>query len=149
MPIYDYQCSCGKQFEKSVRFADKDTPQECLCGKKVPRVGVPDTVAFTFNQKTSGMAPQNTGVSSFDANADRIIGTDAKEKWALITKRVRDKRTILRDNPDVTPDHITRLPDGHYSLQPEPERRSRAVLNNEAIEALRVKRGATSPTTSR
>ena len=33
MPLYDYKCECGKEFDRFLKFANYDEPQYCECGK--------------------------------------------------------------------------------------------------------------------
>lgn len=32
MPLYEYKCSCGKEFERYLKLADYKEPQLCECG---------------------------------------------------------------------------------------------------------------------
>lgn len=39
MPIYDYKCECGEEFDKLVKMSERDDPVECPeCGDEVCRV---------------------------------------------------------------------------------------------------------------
>lgn len=33
MPVYEYKCQCGLQFERVLKIAQCDEPQRCNCGK--------------------------------------------------------------------------------------------------------------------
>lgn len=120
MALYSYQCKCGLRFTKSARMADYRKPAKCPeCGKDAPR-HIPDDIDGVFQFESTGPVPQNTGVQDIDAIADRAIGQSAKQGWDVIKKRVREKRQLLNQNPDVDPRSLSRNPDGSYRvLRPE------------------------------
>lgn len=119
---------------------DHMKPAKCKgCGEDAPR-HMPEGVGGVFNQETDGLPkPQNTGVSAIDVVADRAIGASAKKGWAHIRNRVARKRGILRDNPDVKPEELSRTPDGDYRVLSKDERgvHERAhAINNLALSTL-------------
>lgn len=123
MALYTYQCgSCGLRFEKRVGMAERAT-QTCQCGQTAQQA-VPDDVGFTFNQPTSGIAPQNTGLSSVDASFDRVIAQDAAQRWETINKRDAVKRDVLRRNSGATSSDLSRNPDGTYRVMKPQERKA-------------------------
>lgn len=123
MPVYVYQCmSCGLRFEKRVGMAERAS-QKCACGQSAKQA-VPDDVGFTFNQPTSGIAPQNTGIASVDTSYDRVIAQDAAQKWEMINKRDALKRDVLRHNPSATKADLSKNPDGTYRVMKPEERKA-------------------------
>jgi len=70
--------------------------------------------------------PQNTGVSSYDYNVDRIVGAEAKERWQAVEKREALKRGVVHDTPGATKQDLSVLPDGNYRvMKPEEKRTTR------------------------
>jgi len=132
MPTYEYQCqNCGLRFEATGSMKAHMEPVKCRsCGEDAPR-HLPQGVGGVFNQETDGLPqPQNTGVSSIDVVADRAIGASAKKGWAAVRERVARKRGILRDNPEVDPEDLSRLPDGDYRVLSKEERGVHDRANN-------------------
>lgn len=119
MPMYNYLCSsCGLRFEKRVGMSERANTT-CECGQTAQQA-VPDDVSFGFNQPTSGIAPQNTGIASLDTSYDRVIAQDAALRWEAQTKRDAVKRDVLRQNPEATKQDLAQTPDGGYRvLKPE------------------------------
>lgn len=136
MPVYVYQCSsCGLKFEKRVGMADR-AKQPCQCGQEASQ-SVPDDVGFSFNQPTSGVAPQNTGLSSVDMSYDRVIAQDAAQKWEIHEKRAAMKRQVLRENPNATKQDLSKTPDGGYRvMKPEERKASEAARVIDAVATL-------------
>jgi len=145
MPTYEYQCqNCGLRFEARASMHDYQKPAKCKdCGEDAPR-HLPEGVGGVFNQETDGLPrPQNTGVSAIDVVADRAIGASAKKGWAHVRERVTRKRGILRDNPGVEPEDLSRTPDGDYRILSPEERgvHERAnAINSKAIKTLYQKK---------
>lgn len=136
MPLYVYQCmACGLKFEKRVGMAERAS-QKCQCGQTAKQA-MPDDVGFTFNQPTSGIAPQNTGVASVDTSYDRVIAQDAAQKWEIHNKRDALKREVLRQNPNATKHDLSRTPDGDYRvMKPEERKASETARAIDAIATL-------------
>ena len=44
MPLYSYRCQCGKEFDRFLRLADYDRPQECPCGQQAQKVIKPTAI---------------------------------------------------------------------------------------------------------
>ena len=127
MPIYQFQCrSCGLSFDKRWQYDEAKAQDFTLpcesCGNPVRREMTPAN--FQFQHKANSALPQNTGVQSFDANYDRVIGSDAEQKWKLIQKRQEEKVALLRDNPNKSGKHIRRNIDNHYEIVSENERQA-------------------------
>jgi len=146
MPIYEFQCPCGIRFEAEASMKDNQKPHPCPdCGALAPR-WVPRDVAGTFNVKTKGMTPQNTGIHSMDTNWDRTIGKDSEDKWIEFGRHYKDKEAFMRAN-GVGRSDISRNPDGTYRvLRPEEKAIHKRALdiNEKAMEAIRI-----TPRTSR
>jgi len=123
MPIYEYQCNCGLRFEKKVTAPKRQEPQKCVCGDTATWV-MPKGVSISFKPKTEGMGPQNTGVSSWDHNADRVIGEDARKNWATAGERSKQKQDLLRSSPGKTGNDLARNLDGTYRIMGEKERQT-------------------------
>jgi len=123
MPIYKYQCKCGLQFEKSVKASKRQEPQKCVCGTMASWM-MPKDVGVSFKPKVDGIGPQNTGVSLWDEHADRVIGEDARKKWAVVKARSQHKRELLRSNPEATGADIAKNPDGSYRIMDDEERKA-------------------------
>lgn len=136
MPIYKYQCyDCGLQFEALVSFALREQPKDCMCGAKAKPL-MPESVSFSFDQQPKDILPQNTGVTSFDAKVDRVIGAHARKGWTVIGGRHQEKKKILRANPQIRGTDLAPNEDGSYRVVPSQERLvSRAVktLHSEAL----------------
>lgn len=140
MPAYSYQCnSCGLRFEKRVGMAERAS-QPCSCGQMAQQ-RVPDDLGYTFNQPTTGIVPQNTGLASVDVSFDRIIAQDAAQKWESIDKRDAAKRDVLRRNPGATKADLSRLPDDSYKvLKPEERRASEVARAIDAVATLAIRK---------
>lgn len=122
MPLYRYQCECGLNFSARGSIQDSNSPIKCeACGAMAPR-DVPSNVSVAYAGSTSGSGPQNTGLSSLDGNYDRVIGTDAKQKWGTVRERQNDKRRFLASNPGATGHDLSKLPDGTYRVMAPEER---------------------------
>lgn len=90
------------RFERTRSASQASAPHPCPdCASEADRV-LPSKVAFTFNQETVGVGPQNTGVASVDYDVDRVIGKDAQKRWAAYAQRDRRKSQILSENPTKT-----------------------------------------------
>ena len=125
MPIYEYECpGCALRFERLRKMSESDAAMECPeC--RTPATKVPSVVnhAFVFPaSQLRGSAPPNTG-TSFDHNADRVIGLDAEKKWRVIGERQAVKRKVIADNPGSTGHDLSRTPDGEYKVMKPTERR--------------------------
>ena len=133
MPVYSYQCmSCGLRFERRASMSER-AKQNCDCGQPAQQ-SVPDDLSFNFNQPTSGIMPQNTGIAAIDASFDRVVAQDAAQKWAAIEQRNASKRAVLRENPNATKADLGRNPDGTYKvMNPEDRRRSEIGRTIDAI----------------
>jgi hypothetical protein len=68
------------------------------------------------------MAPQNTGVTEFDYNADRIIGEDSRKKWSVIEERNAEKERVLAQAKGVQSRDLSREADGSYRVMSKQER---------------------------
>lgn len=136
--VYNYQCDCGIRFEAPSSMKDSTLPKVCPgCKQLAPRM-LPANVAGTFEVKTEGMAPQNTGVHQLDTNADRVIGRDSATKWNGIVSHYKDKERFMRNNEAGRAD-ISRNPDGSYRvLKPEEKAvHERALtINKKAMDAM-------------
>ncbi len=140
MPRYEYQCGCGVLFEGNASLTKHKDPKPCPdCGKAAPRK-MPTDVSGSFNQTAKGPGPQNTGVASFDAHIDRVIGQHAKQGWEAEDKRREEKRRVLRQSPGAKSEDLSMNPDGTYRVRPKQEKElhERAVtINDMAQRALR------------
>lgn len=48
MPIYEYSCDCGTQFERFLSYHDSGVPQICECGAKAKkRISIPIMISAT------------------------------------------------------------------------------------------------------
>jgi len=123
IPLYSYQCEdCGLRFDRRMSASRAGDAVGCKCGEQASRV-VPDSVQTTFNPKGDGtIQPQNTGVSSYDANVDRVIGEHARGSWDAIAQRHTRKREVLRNNPGKTGWDLGRTLDGDYQPMKTEER---------------------------
>ena len=125
MPIYQFQCqSCGLSFEKRWQYAkakEKNFTTPCeSCGTPVRREMTSSN--FQFQHKATSALPQNTGIQSFDTNCDRVIGSDAEQKWKIIHKRQEEKIALLKGSPDKSGSHIRRNAHHHDELVSEKEK---------------------------
>lgn len=116
MPTYEYQCSCGVQFDAQAKMQDRTKPKPCpRCGDDANPM-LPSTVQGHFKKDVTGPVPQNTGIHDLDTHIDRVIGQSAAQGRAVIEDRVRRKREVLRDNPGVDGHALSRTPDGDYRI---------------------------------
>ena len=133
MPLFDYQCySCGLKFEQFVKRTSKKKEQAVCtsCGKIAVRVL--SELSFAYDAETlSEASPQNSGISSFDYNFDKVIGQDAKKKWDLIEERVNQKKQVLQNNPEAKGEDLSLKADGSYQVmtkkQKEIVKKARAI----------------------
>jgi len=80
--------------------------------------------------------PQNTGVSSYDANVDRVIGDHAKGSYEQISKRHERKREVIRDNPGTSGHDLSRTDTGDYRILNKDERLAAETARNLNAEAM-------------
>lgn len=105
---------------------DYANPQSCPeCKTLAPR-HMPEGVNGVFNLTTSGVGPQNTGVTELDANLDRVVGEDAKKGWSAIEDRDKIKNETLRANPGTTSLDLSKNPDGSYRVMAPAEKKAHA-----------------------
>jgi putative FmdB family regulatory protein len=140
MPIYQFQCECGIRFEASAAMKDHAKPKPCPdCTKLAPR-HLPEGINGVFNLTTSGVGPQNTGVTELDANLDRVVGEDAKKGWKAIEERDKVKRATLHSNPGATNYDLSKNPDGSYRVMKPTEKAAHArafTINHMAAKQLK------------
>ena len=138
MPNYSFQCECGIQFNAAVSIKKATEPHPCPeCKLPASRI-LPKDVNGLFNQTANGPGPQNTGVASFDAHVDRVIGSSARQGWDQAEARKREKAKTLADT-GAPASALSRNPDGSYRVMTPEERgvSDRAIrLNDEASRAL-------------
>ena len=78
-------------------------------------------------------------MNSFDANVDRVIGDHAKTSYEHISKRHARKREILRDNPGVAGQDLSRTGEQDYRIMTKNERVAAETarnLNGEAMDMI-------------
>lgn len=118
MPIFRFQCdACGANFPRRSSPDTASTP--CECGAKAGKV-LPKTIGTTVDVSVGSITPGATGYSSLDYNFDRVVASDAKDKWGQIRKRVDDKKEIIA-REGVTGFDIARTDEG-YRVMPKPDR---------------------------
>lgn len=101
---------------------DHSKPHPCpSCGEQSPR-HMPDSVNGVFQFSTSGIGPQNTGVSDLDTNLDRVVGEDAKKGWAAIEDRNKIKNDVINSNPGASMLDLSKNPDGSYRVMGKKEK---------------------------
>ena len=76
--LYDYTCKCGKQFERIVKYEDRDK-QKCECGKKATRAEIS---ACNFHLKGSGFYSTDNKKAS-RLTKSKINKMDNEQKLAL------------------------------------------------------------------
>lgn len=81
---------------------------------------MPEEVAGVMNQRATSLAPQNTGVSSFDAHVDRVIGSSSQEGWEYQEKRDAIKRSVLQANPGARREDLSAVGEGDWEIMPKP-----------------------------
>jgi hypothetical protein len=82
---------------------------------------MPETASGVFKQMAKGPGPQNTGVSSFDAHVDRVIGQSAAQGWAKHEERQADKQEVV-EATGANPHALARNPDGSWRPLTDEER---------------------------
>ena len=138
IPLYEYQCdACGFNFEAKQKASKASEPATCSeCGQMAERM-VPDTFSSTYVVKGDGtVGPQNTGVASYDANVDRVIGDHSASSWTHIQKRHSRKRDVLRSNPTKTGHDLGRTVENDYRVMATEERQAAETARNLHSEAL-------------
>ena len=132
MPLYRYQCeNCGLQFDARVSAANATEAYPCLSCETPSNRLVPESMTSTYNPSGDGtIRPQNTGVNSYDANVDRVIGDHAKSSYEHISKRHARKREIIRDNPGISGHDLSRTDDNDYRILNSSERQAAETARN-------------------
>lgn len=119
LPTYEYQCLCGRLFEKYLSLSKRTTGQKCPSCDVIVLRALPSKVSGHFNLEVTGPVPQNTG-ASLDAHIDRVIGQSARQGKAVAQRRVEDKKGLLYDNPGTRPSDLSKNHDGSYRvMKPE------------------------------
>jgi putative FmdB family regulatory protein len=141
MPIYEYACQdCGLYFEQMRKLSESDAPMKCPDCSSWETQKLVSVVNHTFAHKpVNGPVPQNTGVHSIDYNADRVIGRDAEQKWALISERQKHKREVIKSNPGSSGHDLSRTHEGDYRVMKPEERKAVETarsLHNDAMKAI-------------
>ena len=115
-------------------------PYPCLACETPANRLVPDSMTSTYNPTGDGtIRPQNTGVNSYDANVDRVIGDHAKTSYEHISKRHARKREIIRDNPGVSGHDLSRTDEHDYRIMTADERKAAETarsLNGKAMDMI-------------
>jgi len=132
LPLYRYQCQeCGLRFDARVSAENGTSPYPCLDCETLSERVVPETMTSTYNPTGDGsIRPQNTGVNSYDANVDRVIGDHAKTSYTHISKRHERKREIIRDNPGISGHDLSRTDDNDYRILNSDERQASETARN-------------------
>jgi len=100
MPLYEFRCECGAEFERYLPVSGYDTPQECQCGAKARRIiSIPTLV-----------------VVSPDINYDSPI--DGRP----ITSMAARREDLARSNctpydPDIKQDYHRRIEQSERALE--------------------------------
>ncbi|MCK5849603.1 MAG: zinc ribbon domain-containing protein [Kiritimatiellae bacterium] len=82
MPIYEYRCKCGNQFEKPSRISEMKREQKCAeCGE-LAKLMV--SVGVTFGEEVSWLHDGTLGA----------IQTEQEEKHNPITTRTQYKQVL-------------------------------------------------------
>jgi putative FmdB family regulatory protein len=141
LPLYRYQCgACGLQFDARQMAAKATEAVPCLDCEALSERMVPNSMTSTYNPTGDGsIRPQNTGVNSYDANVDRVIGDHAKTSYGHISKRHARKREILRDNPGVSGHDLSRTEENDYRIMSKTERQAAETargLNGKAMDMI-------------
>ena len=63
MPIYEYQCECGKDKEVRLSFGDADQPQICGCGKTMRKKVSLSSFSFKPTGESMALDSLNNGVT--------------------------------------------------------------------------------------
>lgn len=121
-------------------MADHSKPKKCpSCGQEAPR-HLPTDLKGVFALQSSGLGPQNTGVSEYDLNVDRVIGADADKGRAAIDARNERKMKVLRENPGTSSPDLSLNPDGTYRVMQKKEKQIHArafTINQLAMDNLK------------
>ena len=127
MPLYEFQCECGLQFEKLFkRVTDVKTLPCPTCGKEAKKMMSASNFAFAHSQsQLNGINPPNTGTSD-DWNFDKAIGRDAERKWKDVEKRDAVKTDHIRQEHKagrvISRNHLIPKEEGGYRTMSENER---------------------------
>lgn len=137
MPIYEFRCACGIQFEKLFsRIVETPTHPCPDCGKAAPKLVSASNFSFSHTP-VGGPRPQNTGVYSIDYNADRVIGRDAAARWKTIEERQGHKRKVMAEH-GVSGHDLTRTSNAEspYRVMESQERQAAETARSLHKEAL-------------
>lgn len=122
MPTYRFQCkNCGLNFTARAEMGVRELP--CAACHKGAVRELPKEIHT--GHRVTGLgptaAPPNTGFAGVDFNADRVIGEDARQKWAVIRQRQQHKVDQIRA-AGATGFDLSRTPEGSYRLMAPKER---------------------------
>lgn len=121
MPVFRYQCeSCGLNF--SARVANATTAAKCSCGVEAQQ-DLPRGVSVTTSVSTKSVSTPDSGLSAHDYNIDRIVGSDAKDKWDQIAARQKEKVRIIQATGASGFD-LVRQPNGSYGVMKPQQRQA-------------------------
>jgi putative FmdB family regulatory protein len=121
VPLYEFQCECGLQFEKLFkRITDVKTLPCPTCGNDAKKMMSASNFSFTHPpNQLNGMAPPSTGTSD-DWNFDKAIGRDAEKKWADVEKRDSAKSAHIRQEHKagkvISRNHLIAKEDGYRTI---------------------------------
>ena len=79
---------------------------------------------FAFASQTTGIGPQNTGVSGLDHVVDRAIGRDAELQWSAVAARHDRKLKVLAENPENEGKDLSRTFDDDYRVMTPDQRKA-------------------------
>ena len=142
MPIYQFLCKCGVQFEGSNPVSKHSNPKPCPdCGEMAARM-MPTTVTGHFNHVVDGPGPQNTGIHDLDSHIDRVIGTSANQNLETMLHRSEVKKRMLLNNPGTEGKDLSRNLDGTYRVMKPEERGAHDRVLDFNTKALKMKSAA-------
>lgn len=120
MPVYRFQCAaCGLNFSKRTAVGVGDVV--CVCGEKAERDVPRQFEVGTSVSGANGLEAPVTGISAHDYDVDRVVGEDARAKWAHIAARQKDKIQVMRATGASGFD-LSRQHDGTYHVMTPSER---------------------------
>ena len=121
MPLYEFQCECGVQFDARAQIANRRKPQPCPdCGSPAPPIP-PSTVSGQFKKEVTGAGPQNTGIHDLDTHIDRVIGQSSAQGWDVAEGRKREKEAVMAST-GAAGDDLSKNPDGSYRVMSPAEK---------------------------
>lgn len=108
MPIYEFQCECGKRFDRLLKLADYKEPQYCDCGKQASkRYSIPHII--------NAFQPYQSPIDGSVISSEKRRRDDLAKSGCIpyepgmrqdVDQRVKDDEIRLEKRVDETVDRL-------------------------------------------